>query len=414
MIPEPLKIRLSIRERETILSRVSLPTNIAARLRFALHTRDGIEITMTRDDSFEFGEALHQSLPGFKKREEAELVVEVLRRLSSLLGGSVSEAGQAGLEEDDLEFPPDMPEAVREALRALVKEHEFTSPEEMLGAFRHALIHADDSPRDHLLGLTAAETLRLVQSEWTETNSAVVLNEDLTWEALSGSRYCMDAFRFLELAAASGGFKLTPRKQLNRASVKSLIDEGIYPGPDWEFMSSRMKVVNEIDVFPLHMVHQLLLDCRLVRHFKGKLVITKLGLQMLKERNAGAVQCAMFHALFQGMDLAYLDRLPDYSGLQATFGFILYAFGQVAHEPIASEALMEIALMPGVTEQFEALPYPRHRAIAFVTRVLNPLRDFGLVEITRSGEGYQRNLEMDQVQVTPLFDAMLQFNVTAE
>jgi hypothetical protein len=409
LIPESFTVQLSASERDAIFKHVPLTASVAARLRFALHTTKGLEFDLMGDDILDFGEALDQSLSRLKKGADARMIESVLRRMTIGLRAQYPP-------DDELDFPPDMPQEVREALKELVDTTEFSSPEEMMSALQETLIHADTSPREYLLGLTAAEALHLIQSDWAEPDSALQLDENLSWEELAGSTYCMDAFRFLTLVEKMGGFKLTPKKCLNRASVKLLLEEGCYPGPNWEIISSLAKVVNELDVFPIHMVHMLLLDCRVVRHYKGKLVITKLGREMLQERNAGAIQCAMFHALYQGMELSYLDRLPDFPGLQSSIAFILYAIGQLARQPITAKELREKSLLPGVAEELDMHPGENNwiPSLVFERRILEPLRNFGLVEIALSGERYARDRNLDLVNVTPLFDAMLHFQVKDE
>jgi hypothetical protein len=159
------------------------------------------------------------------------------------------------------------------------------------------------------------------------------------------------------------------------------------------------------------MVHLLLLEIGFVRHYKGKLAITKKGRHALEDDGAAALQCLMFQSLYNEFDLAYLDTLPDYPGVQATIPFIFYAIQQSAQEPIAAGDLIAKAYTPAVAAEFSEGPYPRHALVTFFTRVLRPMEDFGLVQHTRIGNKHERDLARDQVQVTPLFNAMLHFDL---
>lgn len=410
MASPSLTIDLSSSERDAILKHVPLPSNITARLRFALHTVKGLELTLSSDDAVKFGEAIEKHLPRIKKRNDALLVDSVFDRFITLVHEMYVDAGGPA---EELDFPPDMPVAIREAVQQVLDSGEYATPEELMGALQEAVVRADDSRHDQLFGLTTGEVLGLIGDDWTEPGGAFWMDDELPKEQLEGSSYCMSALRFLTLAESTGGFKLTPKKSLNRESVRLLLDSGCFPEVDTAQLLRFSKIINEMDVRPLHMVHLLLLEIGLVRHYKGKLAITKTGRRALEDDGAAMLQCVIFQTLFQEFDLGYLDTLPDYPGVQATIAFILYAIQQSAQEPIAVGDLMARAYMPAVASEFSEGPYPRHALVAFFTRVLNPLENFGLVQVVSSGEKRERKMDQDQVQVTPLFNAMIHFDVKA-
>lgn len=377
-----------------------------ARLRFAVHTTKGLELVLAGDDVIEFGEAMERYVPKIKKRADALLAEEVFRQFLMSIDALV---GDGDLPE--LSFPPDMPPVIREAVQQVLDTQDFATREDMMGALQEAIVRADDSPHDELFGHTTGEVITLLGDDWTEPGGAFSMNRNLSVEQLADSDFCMDALRFLKFAESTGGFKLTPKKSLNRESVRLLLDSGCFPRVDTAELLRYSKIINEADVRPLHMVHLLLREIGLVRHYKGKMVITKSGRQILDPDCAGGLQCDLFHTLFKEFYLGYLDTLPEYHGVQATIPFILYAIQKMAQEPIAVGDLVAKAYMPAVAAEFSESPYPRHALLVFFTRVLHPLEAFGLVQIVSTGDKREREISQDRVQVTPLFNAMLHFDV---
>ncbi len=406
-----ITIDISTSERDAILEHVSLPASIVARLRFALHTMKGLELSLPGDDVIDLAESIEEYLPRIKKRADARLVEAVFVRLVDMIHEKYVEAGGPA---EELDFPPDMPEAIREAVQQVFDSGAYETPEELIGALQKAMVEADDTRHERLFGLTTGEVLDLIGEEWTEPGGVFWMDDALSKEQLAGSRYCMSALRFLALAESTGGFKLTPKKKLNRVSVRSLLDSGCFPEVDLAQLLRYSNVINEMDVRPLHIVHLLLLENGLVRHYKGKMVITKNGRRALEEDRAALLQCVMFKTLFREFHLGYLDTLPDYPGVQATIPFILYAIQQSAQAPIAAGDLMDKAYTPAVAAEFSDGPYPRHALLVFYTRVINPLAAFGLVRVTEIGERHEHELARDQVQVTPLFNTMIHFDLKVD
>ncbi|GGY36972.1 hypothetical protein [Parvularcula lutaonensis] len=85
------------------------------------------------------------------------------------------------------------------------------------------------------------------------------------------------AIALLEHAEKSGGLGLTPGRALKRVHVDWAAETFDWPGYTSDELYRVNKVLNEEDVFPLWVIHQLLLDTRHARHFKRQLRPTKIG-----------------------------------------------------------------------------------------------------------------------------------------
>ena len=181
MAAPSLTIDLSAPERDALLKHVPLPTNIVARLRFAVHTTKGLEFVLAGDDVIEFGEAVEEFLPHIKKRADARLVEEVFRRfvmkIDALVGDDLA----------DLELPPNMPEAMREAVQQVFDSGEYATHGELMRSLQEAVVRADDSRHEQLFGHTTGEVLRLIGDNWTERGGAFWVEDALSTGILAGS-----------------------------------------------------------------------------------------------------------------------------------------------------------------------------------------------------------------------------------
>jgi len=394
-----ITIDLSAHERDALLKHVPLPANIVARLRFAVHTTKGLEFVLAGDDVIEFGEAVEEFLPRIKKRDDARLVEDVFRRFVMKIDALVGD--------EDLEFPPQMPADIQSSIRDILQAEEYASTEEAMAAVDKLVAAHNAQPQEHLLGLSPEQGMRLFHADWSDSKSPVKLNPDLSEAELAGSHRCQSAMRFLALADEAGGFKMTSSKNLNRSAVKAILDGGCFPNVDRADLERYRQVVNEQDCMPLHILRLLLVSAKLARLFKGKFVLTKLGKQVLERRQFGLVQILLFESMFRRFNLAYIDRLPDYDGVQSTINFILYAIYTLAREPIPLEDLAAKAYLPIVADDFYVNSYMRHDLMTLRWRVLGPLAEFGLIMYGEDDQG--NDFDRTPIQATPLFSKMLRY-----
>ncbi len=217
-----LVIAVTTREREAILQHVALPANVAARLRFAVHAKGSLEFELAGREIVDFTQALDQAFPLIKERGDARAVGEVFERLAVLL------SEEALAITGGLSLPPGAPPEVREAFEELLEATDVLRALQTMDSLEGEADAGSDEPLEALLGLTANQTLRLMEDDWTNSNSPLHFGAPTRAE-LAGSKYCMGALRFLALAEETKGFKLTEKKNLNRASVKQLLDGGCWP-----------------------------------------------------------------------------------------------------------------------------------------------------------------------------------------
>lgn len=85
----------------------------------------------------------------------------------------------------------------------------------------------------------------------------------------------------LRYAQEKGAIGLTQTKAFKRTFVKWAAEHFDWPGMNPEELFRYSKVVNEYDFPPLELLHFLLIELKLGRHYKGEFRLTKLGKELL-------------------------------------------------------------------------------------------------------------------------------------
>ena len=86
----------------------------------------------------------------------------------------------------------------------------------------------------------------------------------------------------LQYATENGAIGLTKTKAFKRSFVHWAVENFNWPGKSAEEMFRYNKVVNEYEFPPLEVLHFLLINLRLGRHFKGNFKVTKRGEELMR------------------------------------------------------------------------------------------------------------------------------------
>lgn len=231
------------------------------------------------------------------------------------------------------------------------------------------------------------------------------LNEGLSEADLKDSRLCMASMKTLAYMREHGGIPLTKAGAFNRKFVVWAVDSFRWPGYTADELYVVNKVLNEDDVMPLSYLHDLLRTARLIRHAKGKAVLTKAGAALLGDY--GRLQPLMFETFFTRFDFAAHERWPIEMEDADTLHFLGVIRnrlgGWVAYPEFAGWCLPVFALPPqrGTPEE-DAMFY-------LATRLVRPLRWLGLTE----QDDASRFAPIDTLRLrkTPLFDKFLRIEM---
>lgn len=176
---------------------------------------------------------------------------------------------------------------------------------------------------------------------------------------------------------ANGPIGLTASKGLKRYFVEWAAEMFAWPHYAVEDLYAINKVLNEGDFPPLVILHDVLLGTKLVRHYKGKLCITKSG-QALRQ------QPATLWAVLANYFLCELDHAPYTrfeERLSGDWGVLLNILNIEAQTGVSDNAFA--ALVMGMTEEGLMLDY--HLRPLFYVHVLRPLAWVGLLAEHRDG-----------------------------
>lgn len=231
------------------------------------------------------------------------------------------------------------------------------------------------------------------------------LNEKLNEGDLKGSHLCTAGISTLAYMRDNGGIQLTKSGAFKRKFVVWAVDAFQWPGYTPEELYRINKVLNEDDVTPISYLHVLLLSARLIRHAKGKAVLTKAGAAVLG--NYGRLHARMFETFFTRFDFAALERWP----IELADADTMHSLGVVrnrlndwvAYPEFTGWCLPVLALEPqrGMAEE-DAMFY-------LATRFVRPLHWLGLIEVDEP----RRYPPISEVQLrkTPLFDRFLRIEM---
>ena len=255
------------------------------------------------------------------------------------------------------------------------------------------------------------DSFSALRHEPSGSNHAIRLEPDLANTEISGSAVTANTLLLLRRAAETGGLKLTATGNLSRVVVEEMC--GIIKAPGYEKteLLGVQKVINEPDVLPLHFVRILTQTAKLLRSYRGKLVLTPLGRRMLAADQHGPLQAVLFHVAFWRMNLAYFDGYPLDSWLQSEVGVILWSLSASAHDWLPRETLTRLCASPviGVLESRWDFG-----SSAMEARILRPSVWFGLLESRTAPRSSTEVVDRRLYRKAPLFDRFLKFDVQVE
>jgi hypothetical protein len=249
----------------------------------------------------------------------------------------------------------------------------------------------------------------LLVADWTSPGSPLRLSADLSLADLAEAEFFLNARLFLTVLAEGDGAPTTATGNLNRVFVGRMFERLNLPSVSRESIRRYCKVVNEHDLWALH-VARIISECaRLVARRKKRFHVTKAGRALLSDDQAGALYRALFVAYFRRFDLRY-RQLRDVPGIQATVAAILWRLDTVARDWTPVPGLAGRILLPAVLhEMHEAMTYPHDtEEWILISYLLNPLVDFSLIETKKAGK-WPGVTEKDAIRVTALWKKFIRF-----
>ncbi len=258
-------------------------------------------------------------------------------------------------------------------------------------------------------GLSPDECHELLVVPWEAKGAPLKLNRGLSLAELEESPFFRHTRAFLLDLNETGGAKLTATGNLTRAFVASQIDN-FCNAEEKETLLDICKVINETDLFRLHVSRIVCQVGGLIGRSKGKFQVRKKHLSLLKPERAGDLFAHLFHSFFRQFNLAYLSRLMgEFSGIQHRIAYSLYRLWSHEDRWIGLEELPGIALFEADRREVEhAITGHTYQTLERITefRLIYPLEYWGFVE-TRDEDSVRKLKTF--CRVTPLFRKAIRF-----
>ncbi len=277
----------------------------------------------------------------------------------------------------------------------------FSSPAAAQGWLDRRMAEYNTAPQAGLGGLSPVQVGELIYGDW-ESTGALRLEEGCRTSDLESARFLQVARLLLEVVRDEGPLPATQAGNLTRRSVDQLLGRIPGSGEVLEVLGRQARVLNEQDIYLLHIPRVVLGLAGLLVRRKG-FRITARGRTLMDERRTGELFAGLFRTFFRTFNLAYLDGGPEQPGFQRTIAFSVFQVGRHAVDWATVEQLAERVLLPDALDPTDPYYGPHTAPWLLATRLLNPLCEFGLLERRLAGEEaeWQR---VSEFRKAPLFD----------
>ena len=269
----------------------------------------------------------------------------------------------------------------------------------------------NNSPDPELGDLSPAQVHKLLYSKWKDNNCPIKFNKNLSLEDMNQSIFFRNTRLFLNNIISSGGAPATVRGNLSRKFVTLMFEEMELDDKYRKRITTYNKVLNETDVFPLHVIKIICEQGELIQLRSKKFHVKKKYQKLLSDDNAGELYYLIFRTFYEVFCMGYLDGFPEFDSLQGTINFTLYQLSVICDDyiPVDIELFRKIVL-PAVREEIrQERIIIREIGWLLQSRILKPLINFGLIEgKIKKGEHVE---DIVEVRKTPLFDKFMGFDI---
>ena len=403
--PQGVLLALTRQERHTLLQYTSaVPPHILHKIGAAPWEGESVRVWLGLDDLEELVNGLAGEANRATSKEREFSFLDLYHRFATTLDEAVG-----------IDRPVSDAYAIRELFRALMSFSAETDvdPDSVREAMARRMALLNQRSLPELGGLAPDQAFLLNQCGWWADPFPIRLEPNLSFEDVGQTPFLHNVRAFLRATDESGGAPTTAKGNLTRAFVGHMLELlRLRPGR-MEMIRQVCKVINEPDVWQLHIVRVICQLGGLVRKYKKRFVVTRKARELLPEHRAGALYHHLFDTMFRRFNLDYLTNVAEVPGIQETFPYELYRIAQFpleqAHE---IEDLVPVVFVPVVREEIaeyaSLLDTPRW---LLKNSLLRPLEGFGLVEIV-AGKRKPPSVDlMNCVRRLPLFDAFIRFDI---
>jgi hypothetical protein len=311
--------------------------------------------------------------------------------------------------------PSRLPPELEEILEGL-ERGDFGGLEEARVELERRMDRYHATPQEALAGLSPDQAQALLY-ERLDGAGHLRFSENLTLEELESGDFPFHCRVFLARLEETGGAPATAAGNLKRVFVAEMLERMRFRDRYLEDLHRMNKVVNEADVWPLHVVRVNLELAGLIRRRKGTFLLTRKGRSLVSPEAAGELFRHLFLVHFGEFDLRYGRRLWSELDLQAAMPLLIWQVGVWARDWVTVQALSVRLLPESRPDADNGGDASLRQDISFLHSILlEPLEGFGLLEerdADPQGESEDRRWrwrpEALEVRITPLFHRFLSF-----
>jgi hypothetical protein len=286
--------------------------------------------------------------------------------------------------------------------------YDFKSIEELNKKLQQDMDARNATPDPDMGGLSPNQVTRLVYFSWDDDRFPLRFNTQLSLSDLKHSVFFTNATVFLKtLVQQNDQNTATVAGNLNRSFVKLVFDKLLMSDDHRRSILEFNKVINEQDVWALHIARVVCQAAGLVHQRKNKFLVPKKHYVLLSDERAGELYALFFKAYFTEFNLAYGDRLPTLACIQHTIPYSVYRLGRIADRYRGIEELAGEILLPAVEKEVQGAISSSFLKMEWILgkRIIEPLEKFRLLECKRKQlKGYS---EIEAVRKTALFDRFI-------
>ena len=261
------------------------------------------------------------------------------------------------------------------------------------------------APDPEMGGLSSEQVSRLIYSSWDDIKFPLKFNKELKYSDVKDSAFFTNTTIFLKtLIEMEKEPTATAKGNLNRKIVKVLFDKLIIDEDDRRFTLEYNKVLNEMDVLPLHIAKVVCEAVGLIHKQKNKFLVVKKYQSLVSEGKAGELYHLLFTGYFTKFNIGYLDRLFELECIQQTIAYSIFRLGEIADSWVGIDKLVKELFLPAVKKEIRAEIAERVGIEwTLYSRIIRPLEGFGLVECKYGKQNWRRS-DVKKLKKTRLFD----------
>ncbi|HUW13684.1 MAG TPA: hypothetical protein VM537_28430 [Anaerolineae bacterium] len=403
--PQGVLLALTRQERQTLLhDTTAVPPHILHKIEAAPWEGEGVRVWLSLDDIEELltGVSWEASHATCERRDQ--LFLDLYDRLAAMFAQAVGLDRMGGIADP-----------LRELIRGFVQlmAEANVDPDSVRQELARLIDEQNTRSLTELGGLSPDQAFLLNNCGWWADPFPIRLEPNLSFQQVGQTELFRNVRAFLQAVEEFEGAPTTAKGNLTRAFVGHMLELLSLPPGHLEMIRQVCKVINESDVWTLHIVRVICQVGRLVRKRKKRFVITRKARGLLQEDRAGGLYYHLFDTMFRQFNLDYLTRLHEVPGIQATIPYALYRIGQL---PVGQdhdfESLVPMVFVPTVHEEIGAVSsHGDMPQWLLKDLLLRPLESLGLVKIV-AGERKPPSVSLKtRVRRLPLFDAFIRFDI---